>query len=1299
MGVGHKSVYVGRVGALAVALGVGGMIAGLPVAAADTGSGDSGSSGSVAHSARKAAAKSTPGSASSASGNGKGSTTAKPAGAVSAESGAAASARRIHLGATDSVTPEPSPVAVKEISPTVGADVPATETTAPVLTAATPRGSLSTTPRGPLDWLTGGGGDPLGAFTGPLAWAALAVSRRETTNSTTVAPAAAIVTTGQPVASLTVVDPVDAFIRFFVGDGTADHPDAGIFFGNGYSYTSYEGACQSGPCNGGKGGFIGNGGNGFAGGDGGAAGFLGNGGKGGEGVDGINGGAGGDGGRGGLIAGNGGDGGNGASGTAPGGKGGAAGFLGAKGKNGTPGSAAVVGGVVAPATALNGNTTLTPTTVTVDPGDFSFWNDVVAPALTDLIKTGINYAGLSPSTQAAADAFIPVAVQLFGDHYFNDSVNEALSTLASNQDFLNYVVTKVANVVNAAGVPGQAAFVVGTAVGALVQTVLSDTNFQNAFGTFFQSLTLIPNGWGLVDLAAHLAEPGYTLNDLISQDIAQSAGALGTDLPTFLADGRLQSALSSGISTAVNVLTGVSSPSWAGSPSTAFVTFLGGALGQSVTAALGGGTVATTIGTAIGTSLTGLLTNPGVDGALASVFGGLVGLVPFGTDVRCSGLLCQTGVADALGTFASSVATALGGDGNPQTAIATALQTLLADNGFQDGVGTTLGNAVLFLLSSGDVRGALGSSVSTLVTQLAGNTSVRAWVAAEIQQKLGSALGGGALGSAVGTAVGGAVQNLLANTAAVQGLLSVLGAALGYDQVPVVLAHVIDAVLPKLIGGQDLLAALTSAWPSLKTEVTDVVGPVVHDVVQTLLTAPGLLSALGNVVSDVVSGIVGDSAVANLIGEQVADFLASALGSQPGGQQIADAVGSAVAGLLANSVVSDELGGLTGSVLTAFLGQTGVVTALVSAAQNAAVALVSGTSPGSVIQTALAALQANSAIRTALAATAGNIVNSVVTDTALISALGSAAASLVTQLAGDPQVQALVGGLLGSTYGPVIVGVLADPSAAADLAAAVGGALSTFFGQTGVPAALSAAASLIVATVLDGAPLPAVLQAALGGLAATPAIKTAIDAVVAQVLKATLDVPAVQYAVGGAAKELISKALPSGLGPVVGQVTQGALDSLLDNSAAQTLLTNLTVSIANGLPPADAINTVINAVIGSPQLQIAFGMAVGQGIGSLLGDNPVGFIVGGVVGVAATVLIGAASGLTLLVNGLRNLFGGAPAASSASVLYVIEPVPAPAELDTAVTAVSGLPRAASVDVGGFVGGHRLVTLELALAAG
>ena len=85
----------------------------------------------------------------------------------------------------------------------------------------------------------------------------------------------------RPVAErVVVVNSLDvqlvAFLGLF-GNGTADHPDAGLPIGNGYSYGSVAGDCAA-VCNGGNGGRLrGNGGAGFNGGDGGNAGLFGSG--------------------------------------------------------------------------------------------------------------------------------------------------------------------------------------------------------------------------------------------------------------------------------------------------------------------------------------------------------------------------------------------------------------------------------------------------------------------------------------------------------------------------------------------------------------------------------------------------------------------------------------------------------------------------------------------------------------------------------------------------------------------------------------------------------------------------------------------------------------------------------------------------------------------------------------------------------------------------------------------------------------------------------------------------------------
>ncbi|AQA03207.1 hypothetical protein BVC93_13145 [Mycobacterium sp. MS1601] len=159
--------------------------------------------------------------------------------------------------------------------------------------------------------------------------AAQAAERVSTWQTFTGTPANAV-----PRAVLATPD-LGSFVAYFISDGTATRPNAGVWIGNGFSYTAA--TCNQGlECTGGNGGSLfGNGGNGFNGGSGGRAGMVGDGGDGGAGLSGINAGNGGNGGRAGLI----GDGGSGGASdrytaAAVGGTGGRGGLLVGNGGNG-----------------------------------------------------------------------------------------------------------------------------------------------------------------------------------------------------------------------------------------------------------------------------------------------------------------------------------------------------------------------------------------------------------------------------------------------------------------------------------------------------------------------------------------------------------------------------------------------------------------------------------------------------------------------------------------------------------------------------------------------------------------------------------------------------------------------------------------------------------------------------------------------------------------------------------------------------------------------------------------------------
>lgn len=321
--------YAGRVGALAVAMGVGSAIGALPVAAAESADSQGRADSEDSESARSAtAAARTGSSAGRAFGARRGTDTVDAMGDSPAVGGERRG-REVPAGVAVA-PPVEADLGAPEVQPETVAPLDAQ---AQSDTSARP-GGVSSAPD-PLEQLDRGGeGGAPGAM--PLMWTLAAVSRRNAVAAGPAPTAPSALTTAEPpgppqrpsvsAAAVAAPTPLADVLRMFVGDGTAANPDAGIFFGNGYSWTAQ--TCPAGACDGGRSGLIGNGGDGFAGGRGGSAGWFGNGGNGGTAAE-----AGADGGRGGtggLFFGSGGNGGNGGNATAgKGGNGGSGGDTGA----------------------------------------------------------------------------------------------------------------------------------------------------------------------------------------------------------------------------------------------------------------------------------------------------------------------------------------------------------------------------------------------------------------------------------------------------------------------------------------------------------------------------------------------------------------------------------------------------------------------------------------------------------------------------------------------------------------------------------------------------------------------------------------------------------------------------------------------------------------------------------------------------------------------------------------------------------------------------------------------------------
>ena len=257
-------ISVGRVGALAVALGVGAAIASMPaVASADTADSDGAGTVSSARPSSASSPSARPATRGASARQGIGGRTAAQQNVVVVPGGAVA-----NTAVANTVVAK---TGVRLTPPVAAAQSGRREAR---MTSRTTRASAAAI------------GDKSAAVSPPI-----------TAPVGMASPSANAVGSWQP----------GSVLRAFVGDGTASNPNGGLFVGDGFSYDAT--SCPTGSCNGGSGGVFGNGGAGYNGGNGGWAGWFGRGGAGGDAITVASGGSGG---SGGVFVGDGGSGGSGA---------------------------------------------------------------------------------------------------------------------------------------------------------------------------------------------------------------------------------------------------------------------------------------------------------------------------------------------------------------------------------------------------------------------------------------------------------------------------------------------------------------------------------------------------------------------------------------------------------------------------------------------------------------------------------------------------------------------------------------------------------------------------------------------------------------------------------------------------------------------------------------------------------------------------------------------------------------------------------------------------------------------------
>ena len=1031
---------------------------------------------------------------------------------------------------------EPAPVGVVADAATegVGSFAP------PVMTAAQPQGQVSSS-GGAVG--AGARNHPLPADT-PLAWASqaliAALSRRESRAAVSrVAPAAAVVT-GEPIdppavpsqsaAATPLPNPLADFIRFFIGDGTAERPDAGILYGNGYNFTEYGGACTSGACDGGNAGLIGNGGDGFSGGNGGAAGWFGNGGAGGAGVGGINGGAGGNGGRAGLFSGFGGAGGDGAAASDPagdggdGGHGGDAGFLSLSGSGGAGGSGGSSG---------------------VSGGSGGRGGDGGVGGL--LGPGGDGGAGGDGATAGGAGGDGGRAGVIGGDG--GDGGRGGASTLTPG----DYGIGGAAGALfGNAGVDG-IDVVAGLSAGVpLAAAAAPDPYAGNVFA-------------GLIELAQPLITS--EIESLVVEaspfplpsNIVSLIGNVGYNILLNLAVGYWP-----GVIAALNEL--VYNPQGL-YDNAQLLPFVAETVASVLATDAGLPTALTeTVGIAVAYLIEQTIGDPVIQQGLAYTV--LTQIPP----LTLSGSITWLSIIIEEGDFKKAIAYLL------DNGVLSGLEVFFSSPAVQVQIGTAL---------AGTVDVVLGQITPDFVTTPPPEIPTLATYAGELIAT--TLLGAGNPGiPAVAALVSDDVAYLLA------GIADPLSTLVGTTYTQFMLYPGVNTFLATTAVNTILSALGQPTLPVGSIEAP--VQAVVTQATTSFLTSSALFGALGDFITQLTTDLAADPTMQEFASQTVANFVSSTLGGGAFAEAVGSQIGSAVASLMASSNVTGTLTHAAVSLLGG-MSDPAVVGGIAEAAGAIAANLV-GPDPQPVmeqIQAAVDRLMQDAVFQTALDDNVTAVVGTLLGTAGFWNAVGNGISGAVTGLAGDTAVQVgaaewvatMVAGMLpdspiaaavGSAVGDAVANLLANSVAADGVATLLGSLLPEFFAEPGVPTALADAAGQLVLAAVTGT-LADVLPEVEKALRANAAILNAVNATAADAVTALFSPSILQganLAVSGLITDLIGD--PS-IQAYAHQQVADTISAMLGGGTAATLVGDAVGDAVVQILAIPALDTVVSGVV------------------------------------------------------------------------------------------------------------------------
>lgn len=616
-----------------------------------------------------------------------------------------------------------------------------------------------------------------------------------------------------------------------------------------------------------------------------------------------------------------------------------------------------------------------------------------------------------------------------------------------------------------------------------------------------------------------------------------------------------------------------------------------------------------TAGALVGSALSGFLGHPGVSSALTGIAGEaasslLAGVDPAEVLARAwTSLQGDPAILAAVGVVMSGAVGDLLNDTEVLVYVRSAVSTVMTDLVGDAELGAQAAEQLVPLMVSVLVDGpvAVEDFEGPITDLLTGLIAAADPGLAELAPRLAAA--GFAILKAGLLDDFSAVPALISGLATDPAVLAILGERIGgIDPLAGLPAGIRDAVgeaaaywFSQALGSSAVTEALTSvlqavSFPSGSDAVAEFLSGLVESGFDLEATLTGLV---GPDVAAALRALLGDADVQQALGTATTDTIAMLADSVLG--QIDPALAGALGAL------AGPLSEVAGAVLTSFLNQPGIDQALATEAFNAILAALGGQP-----------LPGGGSIVAAAGQTVTDVLTALLSDPDFVDTLSTAVTDAVTGLTADPGVRAwltdqLVTALgeapgvagLAEVVAAAVSGLLSDVAIQNGLGAVAASVVSGFLGQTDAVAALAGLAGEITAAVLGGTDPAAALQSALQALQSDPDIRAALIATIGVVLgtvqSALLDDVAVQQTLGTTVAALITglaedpavrAAIETQLGATLGPIIVG----MLDGGTADVL--GLLITDLLGQPGfsgalTGAADRVAAAVLGGADVQAA----------------------------------------------------------------------------------------------------------------